>query len=520
MRRDEEGDVRRVVVFAGPTLSRCSGEGPWRDLLGRVELRPPAARGDVLTAMGRGAETILLLDGYYYTVPSVTHKEILHALEAGVRVIGAASLGALRAAELEAFGMVGVGRIFEKFRDGVLDGDDEVALLHGPADAGYLPLTIALVEVRHALDRLVEKGDVTRPAAARVVGALKEVGFVERTPDRVRALAARLLPGPALEPLMAALAAPGLKEGDALAALEFAAAPGAGNPRAGAEGVRAGGGRRPIAPRTGFLHYFKELSVGPPLRGGDGSVPVAHAWALAQTLHPDTPAFVRAVRLRFLLYSADPSAGPTPAEEAVRRTAGRLEELHRGRFGHALLPSTDYMEEARIVERSRASCRGPGGRDGALATLARRLGVDDPDPVDSLLALLLGQPDAIPQWWLARSFSFDPALGPALDLVPHAYEIRACLKAWSGGASVARESLEEVAGELWKRGVEEIPAAAAERGIYEAPGASDGFRFVLELVAAAERLPVPINDYPRARGALLDTPMEIERLEPRPHRGP
>ena len=68
------------------------------------------------------------LDGYYYTVPSVTHKELLYALDAGVRVIGASSLGALRAVELAPFGRDGAGKVFEAYRSGTLDGDDEVAL--------------------------------------------------------------------------------------------------------------------------------------------------------------------------------------------------------------------------------------------------------------------------------------------------------------------------------------------------------------------------------------------------------
>lgn len=502
-----------VVVFAGPTLPRGSGKGRWPELLRRMEVRPPAARGDVLAAVGHGAATIVLLDGYYYTVPSVTHKEILHALDSGVRIIGAASLGALRAAELEAFGMEGVGRVFECFRDGVLDGDDEVALLHGPAETGYLPLTVALVEVRHALGRLVEEGAVARAAAEALVAALKGTGFVERTAGRVRDLAAGLLPEAAEERLMTALEAPGVKERDARAALERAAVSADGDARGGTRSARPRGPRAPSAPQTGFLHYFKEQSIGPPLRARGGGVPLGRAWALAQALHPDVPAFVRAIRRRFLLRSAAVRAGLTAADRSVEKTAREMEHLHRRRFGAALLPPVDYLEEARIVELGRAACRELGGRAPALAGLARVLGLEDPEPEKALLALLGGQPDAIPQWWLARSFSLEPALEPALELARHAQEIRACLKRWSGGASVAMDSLVEVASELWGCESTEVFAAAAQRGLYEVPGASDGFRFVLELVAAAERLPVPINPYPGARRALMETPMRIPAID-------
>jgi hypothetical protein len=77
-------------------------------------------------------------------------------LAAGIPVYGAASMGALRAAELAQFGMVGVGRIFEAYRDGVLEpfdepfeDDDEVAVLHGPPELGHRAMSEALVNPLH-----------------------------------------------------------------------------------------------------------------------------------------------------------------------------------------------------------------------------------------------------------------------------------------------------------------------------------------------------------------------------------
>ena len=104
----------RVVVVRGTEPPRPAGR--------RLEIaasgpatsgRRPGA-GDVLAALAGPAAALVLIDGYYFTVPAVTHKELLYALDAGVRVIGAASLGALRAAELAPLGMTGVGRVFER----------------------------------------------------------------------------------------------------------------------------------------------------------------------------------------------------------------------------------------------------------------------------------------------------------------------------------------------------------------------------------------------------------------------
>ena len=79
-----------------------------------------------------GAEVIGLIDGYFEWTLSVWHKEILWALTRGVHVFGAASVGALRAVELERYGMRGVGEIFRAYRDGELEDDDEVAVVHIP----------------------------------------------------------------------------------------------------------------------------------------------------------------------------------------------------------------------------------------------------------------------------------------------------------------------------------------------------------------------------------------------------
>src|SRR5690606_23357386 len=101
------------ILFAGPSLPDAL-----RLCAGAVEARPPAAHGDVLAAVRAGATAIGIVDGNFEHVAPVWHKEILYALEAGVTVFGAASMGALRAAECDAFGMIGIGGIYEDYASG------------------------------------------------------------------------------------------------------------------------------------------------------------------------------------------------------------------------------------------------------------------------------------------------------------------------------------------------------------------------------------------------------------------
>src|SRR5205814_1005092 len=109
---------------------------------------PPVACGDVAALLPRAPAAIGIVDGFFDERPAVFHKEILHALARGVRVFGASSMGALRAAELHGFGMQGVGRIFEAFRSGELEDDDEVAVVHGDAGIAFAPTSDAMVNLR------------------------------------------------------------------------------------------------------------------------------------------------------------------------------------------------------------------------------------------------------------------------------------------------------------------------------------------------------------------------------------
>ncbi len=94
-----------IVVFLGPSLSRDKAEPVLE-----ADYRPPAKRGDLYLAAREGAEIILLIDGVFFQECSVAHKEVIYALEAGAKVLGASSMGALRASELDIYGMEGIGR--------------------------------------------------------------------------------------------------------------------------------------------------------------------------------------------------------------------------------------------------------------------------------------------------------------------------------------------------------------------------------------------------------------------------
>jgi hypothetical protein len=145
-------------VFIGPTLPAAEVAR----LLPAATIMPPAAVGDILRATKRrGVKRIALVDGYFERMAAVWHKEILVALAKGIAVYGAASMGALRAAELAPFGMIGVGSIYRDFANGTLVCDDEVAVAHLPAEHGYRAVSDALVNIRDGLARAVKARVIT-----------------------------------------------------------------------------------------------------------------------------------------------------------------------------------------------------------------------------------------------------------------------------------------------------------------------------------------------------------------------
>jgi hypothetical protein len=159
----------KVVVFAGPTIDAAT-IGSFID----CTVRGPVTFGDVYRAAKYRPTAIVLIDGYFERVPAVWHKEILWAMSEGVHVFGCSSMGALRAAELADFGMVGVGEIFEAYRSGELEDDDEVAVAHRSAEDAYAPTSDALVNIRATLKRAVREDVVTEATAGALLRVAKE----------------------------------------------------------------------------------------------------------------------------------------------------------------------------------------------------------------------------------------------------------------------------------------------------------------------------------------------------------
>jgi len=169
----------KVVVFLGPSLSHQEAKA----ILGGAEYRPPAGRGDIARAANDGANAIGLIDGVFYQQAAVSHREIIYAIKEGITVVGGSSMGALRASELDTYGMIGVGKIYKWYKEGTINSDDEVALAFNPETLA--PISEPLVNIRATLGGLLKKGDVSEGEGEIILKAARTVPFQLRNYQRI-----------------------------------------------------------------------------------------------------------------------------------------------------------------------------------------------------------------------------------------------------------------------------------------------------------------------------------------------
>jgi hypothetical protein len=172
--------MNKAIVFAGPSIF-----GVKLDLYANIDFAPPAACGDVLKAVAHGYTKIGLIDGVFGSQRSVWHKELLYGLNQGVTIVGAASMGALRAAECSHFGMLGIGEIYEDFASGRRTADSDVAIQHLPKEFAYQPITVALVDADYAIDQLEHQQLLAKVLADNLRAVARNLGFRNRTWEEI-----------------------------------------------------------------------------------------------------------------------------------------------------------------------------------------------------------------------------------------------------------------------------------------------------------------------------------------------
>ncbi|WP_406656503.1 TfuA-related McrA-glycine thioamidation protein [Methanolobus sp. ZRKC2] len=165
----------KTLVFTGTSISHEDA----KDIIGGVAFQPPVFRGNVEKAVKEGYKLIGIIDGIFFSRSAVTHKEIVRAMEAGVTVVGGCSMGALRASELDIHGMIGVGKIYEWYRSGEIEDDDEVAVATNPDT--FEPVSSPMVNIRETFNAAFDEGIIDKESCRLLTDLAKKTHYGERS---------------------------------------------------------------------------------------------------------------------------------------------------------------------------------------------------------------------------------------------------------------------------------------------------------------------------------------------------
>jgi hypothetical protein len=163
----------RVVVYTGTSIN-------YHDAMKilNADYRPPVKRNDIKRIMRNPPDIIGIIDGVFFDRASVAHREIIDAIKSGVIVVGGGSMGALRASELDSYGMIGVGMIYDMYRSGVLESDDEVAVTFDQDTMETL--SVPLVNIRATLGFAVESGLLEHEIADSILDIARKLFYPDR----------------------------------------------------------------------------------------------------------------------------------------------------------------------------------------------------------------------------------------------------------------------------------------------------------------------------------------------------
>lgn len=169
----------KPIIFLGPSLSHEKARKIFD-----ADYRPPARKGDFLRLAAADFDVVEMaigfVDGVFLQDYPPTPIEVYHlARKKGVLLVGAASLGALRAVELEKFGMVGIGKIFQLYKTGKVNADDEVAVTFA-SEGDYQLQSEAMIDIRYNLYLARKKGVINEKAKSMLVRLAKEIYFPHR----------------------------------------------------------------------------------------------------------------------------------------------------------------------------------------------------------------------------------------------------------------------------------------------------------------------------------------------------
>ena len=143
-----------------------------------VIYKRPIKRGDLGHDIKENPDIIGIIDGVFHQNSAVGHREILDVMKRGVKVFGASSMGALRASELDSLGMQGIGHCYNQYASGIIDSDDDVAVM---LDSESLEaLSVPLISMDYVFANAVSENIITNDEKDELVEISKSTFYPKR----------------------------------------------------------------------------------------------------------------------------------------------------------------------------------------------------------------------------------------------------------------------------------------------------------------------------------------------------
>lgn len=169
----------KIIVYTGLSLPFDEA----KEILNSTDdveviYKRPIQRGDLGEALKENPDIIGIIDGVFHQNSAVGHKEILNVMKKGIDVIGASSMGALRASELDSLGMIGIGYVYKQYAEGIVDSDDDVAVM---LDSESLEaLSEPLINMDYVFKNAVSEKIITQSQKDELIAIAKSTYYPKR----------------------------------------------------------------------------------------------------------------------------------------------------------------------------------------------------------------------------------------------------------------------------------------------------------------------------------------------------
>ena len=176
--------MTKIIIYGGLSLSFDESK-EILDSQDNIEViyKRPIKRGDINQALKENPDVIGIIDGVFHQNSAVGHKEILNAINKGVKVFGASSMGALRASELDTLGMTGTGYCYNQYANGFIESDDDVAVM---IDSETLEaLSTPLISMKYVFTNAANEQIITDSQKEELLKIAKDMYYPKRNYGQV-----------------------------------------------------------------------------------------------------------------------------------------------------------------------------------------------------------------------------------------------------------------------------------------------------------------------------------------------